>query len=484
MPDLEDSKPQPRQGARAAGRFVDGDLGAHVRRMSLAGGVGLLAVFFVDLADLYFISLLGQQQLAAAVGFAGAILFFTTSISIGLAIAVGALTAKALGAGDRARAREIGSIAVAASAGASLVAGFVIWLLIPDLTALIGAKGETARLAEDYLAIVVPSMPLVNAMMAGGAILRAYGAAGASMTTTLVAAAVNAALDPLLIFGLGPIPALGLDGAAIASVAARLAGAAFALAIVLRRYDGFGPIGRATARSDLRAIFAIATPAMLTNVATPIGAAYLTGVIAAFGDGAVAGYAIVSRITPVAFAIVFSLSGAIGPIVGQNYGARAFDRVRGALNEALKFLFLYVVAVSILLFALRGAIADFFGADAEAEELLIWFCGPVSFFFFFNGALFVANASFNNLGRPLISTLANWGRHTLGAIPLAILGASLFGAPGALLGQALGGTVFAALAMWLAYRLVDQREAAEERPEETPPPLWRWPNWPHASPRA
>ncbi|MCI4663600.1 MAG: MATE family efflux transporter [Neomegalonema sp.] len=465
-------------------QFVTGDLGAHVRRMSFAGGVGLLAIFFVDLADLYFISLLGQQELAAAVGFAAAILFFTASISIGLAIAVGSLAARALGAGDSTRAREIASAAMAASSVTAAVAALIVWLLLPELVALVGAKGETARLAVAYLEIVTPSLPIMNAMMAGGALLRAHGAANASMMTTLVAAAANAVLDPLLIFGLGPIPALGLEGAAIASVGARMAGAAVALWIILRRFGGFAPIRRAALASDLRAIFAIAIPAILTNIATPIGAAYLTRVIAAYGDDAVAGYAIVSRITPVAFALVFSLSGAIGPIVGQNYGARAFDRMRAALTEALKFLLIYVVLMSLALFLLRDVIAEQFGAAAAGREMLLWFCGPVSLFFFFNGALFAANASFNNLGRPLISTIANWGRHTLGTMPLASLGAAWFGAPGAMLGQGLGGVIFAIVAIGLAYRLVDQREAAAERPEETPPPLWRWPNWPHGSPRA
>lgn len=470
---------------QTVGRFVTGDLGAHVRRMSFAGGVGLLAVFFVDLADLLFISMIGQQELAAAVGFAGAILFFTTSLSIGLAIAVGARVGRALGAGDAKRASEIATISIIASALAAVVACIVIFLFIPELVALIGARGRTAELAEEYLMIVVPSMPFMNVMMTGGAVLRAHGAANASMTTTLAAAIVNAVLDPILIFGLWPIPALGLDGAALASVGARVAGAAVALWYVTRRYGGLAPFNRSHSGADLGALFALAGPAMATNAATPIGAAYITRIIADFGDSAVAGYAIVSRVTPVAFAVVFSLSGAIGPIVAQNFGAYAFDRVREALRQALKFLLVYVVIVSALLFLSRGAIADVFGADEAAEALLVWFCGPLSLLFFFNGVLFVANASFNNLGRPLISTLANWGRHTIGAIPLALFGAWLLDDPGgALLGQAIGGVVFAGMAMWLANRLIDQREAERSASEATSPPLWRWPNWPHGSPRA
>ncbi|MBX2854813.1 MAG: MATE family efflux transporter [Rhodobacteraceae bacterium] len=451
--------------------------------MSAASSIGLMAIFLVDLADLYFISLLGQAELAAAVGYSGAILFFTTSVSIGLAIAMGALVARSLGAGNQEQARLYATHVLAFSLALSVPVAVLVWVFVPELVALVGASGRTADLATQYLRIVVPSLPFMFCLMAGGSILRAHGDARRAMMATIAMGAVNAVLDPLLIFGLGPLPGFGLDGAAAASVAARVAGAVVAIQPVLRRYGGFSPLRMGAFIGDLPVITRLAFPAMLTNIATPIGAAFVTREIASFGDAAVAGYAIVGRVTPVAFSVVFALSGAIGPIVGQNFGARSFDRVRGALTSALLFLAGYVAAVSLLLFLLRAPLADAFSASGVGRELVFWFCGPLALAFFFNGAVFVANASFNNLERPFTSTLVNWARHTLGTIPPAMLGGALLGAPGVLIGQALGGVLFAVLAVWMAYRLVDAHESGRAERSATTGPVWRWPQWPFSSPR-
>ena len=198
---------------------------------------------------------------------------------------------------------------------------------------------------------------------------------------------------------------------------------------------------------------------MLTNVATPVGNGFVTRAMAEHGEAAVAGMAIVSRIAPMSFAVVFALSGAIGPIIGQNFGARQHDRVRLAFLEGMRFLGLYVLAASLLLFVLRAPLAALFDADGVTRDLLYWFCGPLALLFFFNGAIFVANASFNNLGRPLYSTCVNWGRNTLGTIPFVMAGSAAMGAPGVLVGQSLGGVLFAAIGVWGAFRVMAfQRE--------------------------
>ncbi len=467
-----DDAPKPAPEAR----FLTGDLMGHVTRMSIAGSVGLMAVFLVDLVDLFFISLLGQQELAAAVGYAGAIMFFTVSISIGLAIAKGALCARAIGAGDRARARRAATNVLAVALGVTTLAAALVWIAAPTLVGLLGAKGETAELAARFLRFVTPSLPLLFVMMGAGAVLRANGDAAASMNVTIIAALANGVLDPILIFGLG----LDLDGAALASVASRVIGAAYGLWLLIRRYDAYAAFDAAALKADLSGIVALAGPAMLTNVATPVSAAFVTRVIAEFGDDAVAGFAIVSRITPVAFGLVFALSGAVGPIIGQNFGALRYDRVAETITQSLKFLAYYVVGVSVILFLARGVIADVFDATEDARVLIYWFCGPLSLLFYFNGALFTANAAFNNLGRPFISTWLNWGRHTIGAAPPALLLADAIGAPGALLGLYLGGVAFAVVAVWRAYALVAQRAAPAGDPAANLAyhvPLWFGVNW-------
>lgn len=451
--------------AEETAKFLEGNLFRHITVMSLTASVGLLAVFLVDFVDMIFISMLGNAALAAAVGYAGAILFFTTSFGIGMAIAAGALVSRALGQNDEPRARQL--ITNALVYGVLFGIGFsaLVWANLAFLTGLVGAAGETQQLAIVYLQIIVPSLPFLMIGMMGGAILRAYGDARRAMMATIYGGLVNAVLDPILIFGFD----LELVGAAWASVAARIAIASTALLPVIRYHGGISAPHMPALLRDFLPIFGIALPAILTQLATPIGQGYVTRAMAEFGEAAVAGMAVVSRLTPVSFAVIFALSGALGPIIGQNFGGGKHDRVQRAFRDGLVFIGLYVLLVSLILFLLRGQIVALFQAEDIGVTLIYLFCGPLSLLFFFNGAIFVANSAFNNLGHPFYSTWVNWGRHTVGTIPFVMLGAALFGAPGVLIGQTLGGVIFAAVGIWLARRVM----RLEARPSTAPEPFSR-----------
>lgn len=210
----------------------------------------------------------------------------------------------------------------------------------------------------------------------------------------------------------------------------------------------------------------------------------MTYAISPFGDSAVAGWAIIGRIIPVAFAGIFALSGAIGPILGQNLGAKKFDRLERGLSDALLFSLIYMVIVwGILAFSHRY-IAMIFSVEGEAAYLIEVFCLWLSPAFAFMGALFVANAAFNNLGRPHYSTLFNWGRATFGTVPLVYFGGMYFGAAGVIAGNLLGGLFFGTAAVLVCYRLI---ETYKEHPEDAKPRkprlLRRIPLWPFSTPR-
>jgi len=435
-------------------KFLEGSLMRHIAVMSLTSSVGLIAVFAVDFVDMIFISMLGKAELAAAIGYAGAILFFTNSFGIGMAIACAALVGRALGAGDRDLAGN--------RATSTLVLGFVfgavfaalVWINTPALVTLLGASEETHALAVHYMRIILPSFPILLIGMVGGAILRAHGDASRSMNALIFGGVVNAVLDPILIFGLD----MELTGAALASVSSRFFIAGYAVWAIKRHHGGFGYLTPSGVMADVRPVFAIALPAILTQIATPIGQAYVTRAMAEYGEEAVAGMAIVGRLTPVAFAVIFALSGAVGPIIAQNAGAKQTDRVSATFRDALLFTATVTVLISALLFVLRTPIEWLFELqDAEmARTLVFLFAGPLSLMWFFNGVIFVSNAAFNNLDHPFYSTVTNWGRHTLGTIPLVMLFSAWMGAPGVLIGQAVGGIIFAALSLYLARQVLGQ----------------------------
>lgn len=455
---VESSVTKAGQGGNSA-KFVTGSTMRHVVVMTSTGSIGLMAIFLVDFLNLFYISLLGEQQLAAAIGYAGSVLAFTIAIGIGMTIAATALIARALGAGNRDEAREMSAAALVFITLVSLLVVLGLWPLIPLALDGLGARGHTKEIATGFLRIVVPSLPLLGLGMLLSGILRAVGDARRAMYVTLAGGAASAVLDPLFIFGFD----LGVTGAAIATVLSRfvLVGVGFYGAV--RVHDMIGRLRPAGLRRDIRAMSAIAVPAVLTNIATPFGNAYLTATIARFGDDAVAGWAIIGRIVPVAFGTIFALSGAVGPIISQNFGAGRADRVRQTLNNALVFTLLYALAVWILLFLLRHQIVGIFNARADAAELVRFFCAFVAGSFLFTGALFVANAAFNNLGFPAYSTMFNWGRATIGTIPFVWYGAAQFGASGALAGWAVGGIVFGIGAATMAFRLTGRLDMAAAR---------------------
>ena len=436
-----------------AARFVSGSILRHVVVMSTTGSVGLMAIFAVDLLSLFYVSKLGDPALTAAVGFASIVQFFAIAINIGLMIAASALVSRAIGAGDPAGARRLAtSVTVHCAIASALLAALLLAVLDPLLSA-IGAEGHTLDVAKRFLWISLPSNLLLGPGMLFTGLLRAVGAAREAMYVTLGGGIVTIFVDPLLIFGFG----LGVDGAALAVCVARVTFVAIGWAGV-RRYRLLEPPRLAAVLGDLPLVARIALPAVLTNLAPSVASAFVAHALSDFGPAAIAGNVVIDRLAPVAFCGLFAMSGSIGPILGQNWGAGRFDRMRGVLRVGAGVTALYVVLVWMLLALARGPLAGAFELKGVAADLFGFFClvsGPV---WFFNGLLFLGNASFNNLGFPFLSTLLNWGRATVGTVPPALLGAAWYGPEGVIAGTGIGSVAFGVAGLALAFGTVGRLE--------------------------
>jgi len=442
--------------ASTEGRFVTGSTMRHVVVMSATGSIGLVAIFAVDLLSLLYISWLGDPSLTAGVGLATIILFLATSINVGLMIAIGALVARALGARDRDGARRLAAATLIWTAITGTVAIAILMPLVPWLISLLGARGETLNAAQLFLMIVLPANILMAIGMGMSGVLRAVGDAKRAMYLTLAGAVATAILDPILIFGMG----WGVTGAAIGMVLSRFVFVGLGFYYIRNFHDLLARPSWNDLFGYARPMFTIAIPAILTSVATPVAAGFLAAVIARYGDQAIAGNAIIERLTPVAFGGLFALSGAVGPILGQNWGAERFDRMRGVLRDSMLVTLGYILVTWLVLVLARDGIVAAFGASGDTASLVIFFClvsGPM---WFFNGLLFVSNATFNNLGFPLYSTAFNWGRATLGTMPFALLGAHFGGPEGAILGVGIGSVVFGSAAILTAFRVMRKLERA------------------------
>ena len=442
------------------GKFTTGSTMRHVAVMAASGAVGLVSIFAVDLLALLYISWLGNVNFTAGVGYGTTVLFLSTSFNVGLMIASSALVSRALGARDKVRARRLaGSTTAISLIAASLIAVLMMAVMDPLLT-LLGATGETHAVAWRFLMICMPSNFLLALGMCFSGTLRSVGDARRAMYVTLSGGIASAIIDPILIFGLE----LGTDGAAIAVTLSRVVFCLVGYHGVVRIHDLMRKPTFLETVEDLKPMVGIAVPAVLTNIASPVAGAYMTSVLAPYGDEALAANAIISRLVPVAFGTVFALSAAIGPIFGQNLGARNIKRVRRTLTDGLIFSAASVMVAWIVLYLAQEQLIAVFHATGRAADLERYICVVLAGTWMFHGALFVANASFNNLGAPVLATVFNWGKATIGTVPFAIVGAQWGGAEGAFLGQGIGAIAFGIVGVWAAYQVINRVERRWQAP--------------------
>jgi putative MATE family efflux protein len=462
--------------AAAAGRFTTGSTMRHVAVMTGAGAIGLTLMFLVDAVTLLYISMLQEEALTAAIGYAWTIQFFIVSIGLGFSIAATALVSRALGARDRESARRASTSALAVTFAvlAILSGAAVFWRY--ELLATLGAEGEALEAAARFLLLAGPSMPLMSCGMIGASIMRAEGDAKRSMLVTMASGLVAVVLDPILIFNapLGlPIGAgMGIEGAAIAMSVARAASGLLGLWGVVLVHDLAAPLRLSSVRRDMGAIMAVAGPAMLTQLSTPFGNFLLTRSISAHGDGAMAGWSVTTRLTVLAFGGIFALSSSVGGIIGQNYGAGNMARVRKSYRDALLFCTIYVCVAWAILAALSGQVAAAFSLNAEGAAVVDAFTHLAAGAYILVGGMFVANAAFNVMGRPIISTAMNWGRDGL-ATPLAIWLLAGTGAAGVVYAQGAAGVAAGLISAWVGWTFVQRRKAPEPQLRRSAPPAGR-----------
>ena len=437
-------------------RFLQGSIFKHVVVMTLTGALGLLTLFIVELADFYFLSLLGDTHITAAIGFAGTLDFANLSLAIGAGIAAVALVSRNMGARQPERAKQFASNALYMSLGVSAIYTALVCIFISPILSLLGATGETAHQAKIFIWTLSPGFICLAGALSCSFSLRGLGDAKRAMFITLSAAITTLILDPIFIFEFG----WGIQGAAAANAIAY--GLSFLVGLHgLYQVHGFLlPFNWQAFKRDWPAVWGIALPAIIAQLATPFVIGYSNYIFAPYGDEIITAGTVIGRVVPVAFGIIFTLSGAVGPIIGQNFGAKNFSRVKRALRDGLIFAMLYAVGVSLVLYLLRQPLIAAFHISGRAAQLVDFFATYIAISWVFIGGLFVATAAFNNLGKPMYSTLTNWGRATLGTIPFAIAGSAYAGAEGILVGTAIGSAFFGFGSMILAYWLVRELSAS------------------------
>ena len=423
-------------------RLTEGPVGRHLIDMTVPVLFGISMMMAQGLIDTWFLGQVGDRELAAF-GFGFPILMIVTSVPIGLGAGTSTVVARAIGAGDHRRARRL--------ATDSLFLGFLITLVIcaigiltiNPMFRLLGAPEDMLPMIRSFMTILYSGVPFVVVGMIGMASMRATGDTRLPSMLMVIAAILNVALDPILIFGVGPIPAMGLDGAATAALIARAT--IFAGTVYLMRYRldmlSFNKPDPVELRKSWRDILHVGIPAAGTNAIVPLGAVLVTAMIARIGTDAVAGFGVATRIESMMLVIFYAMSSIIGPFVGQNFAAGRERRIL----RALWLCTLFCLASGLVIAGILALLADFLPrlfSDSEAvmevTSLFLWIV-PISYGTY--GMVMVMNASFNGLGKPMPAVWISVARILVLYVPLAFIGLKFYGVVGIFAAYAIANIV-------------------------------------------
>ncbi len=469
MTTTHDAQPTPEAGAEAGAeaaagavaensraRLITGSIPGHLVSQTAPGIVGVLATMSVGVIDAYFIGQLGSDELAA-ISFIFPVITALSSLGVGIMVGVSAVVSRALGEGEEARARGRANLGILTGVAAGLIFGATLYLTRQPLFALMQAEPQVLVLIEEYIRPFAMVFPLLLIMMAVNGVLRGQGLAKSSTLVLLAYAAVNWVLDPIFITGIGSFEGFGMAGAAYATGCGWVVALMTAFALLARGEIRFNP-GALRGRRwgvGLRALLKVAIPASFTNSISPAAMAVLTGLVAAESQSAVAGFGAGGRIQAIALVPLLALSGSIGAIVGQNWGARLYDRAYRAIWQASLFCLAYGLLSAVALYALCWWFAGLFSDEpaviaATARYLQISVWGYAGF-----GVLIMINGALNAVDRANTALVLSLARVFLVMLPFALFMRPTWGAEAIfsaeLIANLLGGVVAAAIG-WRVFR--------------------------------
>lgn len=439
-----------------AAKLTRGSIRGHLVTQTLPMTIGVAAIMSVGLVDAYFIGKLGSAELAA-VAFVFPVTIALSSLAVGVMVGVNSVIARALGEGDVERAARRANFGVVFATGLGVMLGLALYLLLDPLFRLMQASDQLLPLIREYMAPFALGMPVLLLQMALNGVLRGQGEARKTSIVAFTFAAANWVLDPILISGAFGIDGFGMAGAAYATIA----GYALAIVVALWLIHGTAlPIHPTLIREcrmgeSARAIVRVAGPAAFSNAVNPIGLAVLTALLASQGEAAVAGFGAAGRLQSFAVVPLLGLSGSIGAIVGQNWGAGRPERARRAMLEAGLFCVGYGALLAVVLFAAGQWFADFFTDDpaviAEFDSYLrIAAWGYAGF-----GLLIVANGALNAVDKAGWALTQSCARVFLVMLPFGWVLRPAWGAEAVyaaeLAANVMGGAI-AALIVWRVLR--------------------------------
>ena len=388
--------------------LTQGSVTKHLLHMSAFMAVSMMAQTLYLLADLYWVGRLGKEAIAA-VGVAGNLTMIVLALTQMLGVGTTTLISHAAGQKDQTRAELVFNQSFVMSILVALALGVFGFLLMDVYSNSLSADAITATLAKKYLLWFIPALLLQFPLVALGSALRATGIIKPTVGLQVLSVLLNIILAPLLIFGVGPFPKLGVTGAALASFIAILIADVLIVIYFEKKYH-YLRFRFAQMRPQLKIwskMLHIGVPAGTEFVLLFVYIVIVYGIIRGFGPAAQAGFGVGARVMQALFLPVVALAFAVSPVVGQNFGGRRADRVRQSVYSAIAIATAMMLVLALLAYFASGLLILPFSRDPHVIAFGSEYLRIVALNFVAAGIVFTTSSIFQGIGNtwpPLLSS--------------------------------------------------------------------------------
>jgi putative MATE family efflux protein len=410
-----------------AADLLNNDIGKTLRNMTLPMIIGMVVLMTFGLVDTFFIGMLGTQELAA-ISFTFPVTFTVISLNIGLGIGTSAIIAKLLGAGQHDQARETATGALMLTLVLAIILAVIGVMTMESIFRLMGADEEQLIHIQEYMWVWYGAGVFLAMPMVGNSVLRASGDTKTPSYVMAFGGLINVVLDPILIFGWGPVPAFGIQGAAISTLIAWAVGLFYILYILAVKRKLIEPnlLNWQQLKRSTGGILKIGLPAAGANMLTPISAGVVTAIVADYGPEAVAAWGVGGRLESIASIVVLSLSMSLPPFISQNFGANKLERVGQAYNLCVKFVIVWQLIIFAVLALSSTLIAKIFSNEPQVASTIILFLVIVPLGYGLQGVTILTNSSFNAMHMPMSAVSLSIVRLFVFFVPFSFIGSYWF----------------------------------------------------------
>lgn len=438
--------------------LTEGNLKKQIIQLSIPMMFGMLGLSIFNIVDTIYIGRLGTGPLAA-LSFTYPVVLILNSIALGMGIGASSVISRALGNGDHHKVIRFTTDSLSLSFLFIVIFVILGELTIDPLFQMLGAHGDILEMVKDYMRIWYAGLLFVVFPMVGNNAIRALGDTKTPGTIMMIAGLVNMAVDPLLIFGMGPFPRWGIKGAAIATVFSR--SITFSVALyVLGKREKIISLKRAALREVLdswKKILFVGGPAAVTRLIVPVAAGVITALLASIGTQAVAGFGAAVKFERFALLFTMAMATVMAPFAGQNYGAKKFERIYSGISFAsiVSLGIGVILLISMNIFA--ESLAGLFSRDPAVQRVAVLYFKIVPIVYGLQGIFNISAMILNALNKPLHAAFLSIFQMFILYIPLAYTGKAFLGTTGIFLALVVSYTISGTFSFFLVRKTLLSR---------------------------